>query len=841
MRSALLLGLCLLSAAVRAERAAVAKEDVAGKIFVHCNPWFPIDVVGVHSPGGPDVPWEHYRGTNSWGRCMEVLQSYGVDGIMLEINEPTASIPVFRKLLDSAPDGFQLMMHFAFISKKVEDTVRNVRSVLAPYMRDLAESPHVLRIGGRPVMFLYSIRSKPLSYYKDAFEGIDREVCPMTYLFCYSDLWMKSGWDAGKFETLVRDALAVFDGASTYSFSYEGIGVQRTMAGVLSRVMREHPGKVFFGGAFTTWTQPFVQAGLEVHLSRDWRASVDLWMDRSTGADAIELTNLFDHYEQSLVYPSYEREDLLLRYLQYAASRWRGSAFKKEKEPELVLCSQVCAQIGWTELEYEVLGFPVDAAAKGVQVGVEVCDTSGKVLRRLGPTPLDLSSFAEAHFSLPSIDFASERGLVPRLFYIWNGTERRMPFSPMTLLSPSARNYRMYWARSTRNAYELYMHDGDTEDWTLDGVHPGGTRHPTPDGQGVFASRLHFHDQDHPRRGFGRAGIRRDGLEYEFGNARGLDVMRAVTLPPPGKALHWYGIEIENKGGRRWGSLPVWETDGSRDRIVRMPVQNGSNGVVECAIEECRVPFYHWPCRRDGGKYLLDESGYMHNGCVNPVGRWAWDEINYVGYNLYHNSPISWNARHRSTFVVDGDGKGALEFGGGDYVIVKGGTAFPGASTYEISVKPAAIGERMGLLNTDIGHVLLSILPDGRVRAARRASPPEGADQFAYRWPEVLSTRRLEAGRWAHIAYVYDLKTIRLYVDGKLQGEAPSPACYADLGWESSANPNTSHECRNMLMIGAETDGTDSCAPMNRFKGRIREIRAYGRNLSPSEFLHPAQ
>ena len=838
-----LVGVSLLSMGSRAERPPVDRKAVEKKIFVHCNPWFPIDVVGKHTVGGPNVPWEHYTGGTPWKRSMEVLSGYGVNGILLEINEPTYEIPVFRKLLDGAPDGFQILMHFGFYSKTIDETVTNIRNVLRPYAKDLAGSPHILRLNGRPVLFVYCLNNgRTVDYYREVFTRIDREVCPMTYLFCYSDLWMKGGWNEAKFETLVRDYLRVFDGVSTYSFSYEDVRVQRREARVLSKVMRENPGKVFFGGAFTTWTQPFVQAGLEVHLSRNWRESVDLWMSPSVGADAIELTNLFDHFEQSLVYPCYEREDLLLRYLQYAASCWRATPFPREKEPELVLCNYETAQLGWTPLDFEILGFPIDSPVTEVEASIQICDTAGRVLKTLGPRKMDLSRFSSEWFSVPSIDFASERAVVPRLVYRWNGKDRVAPYNPMTILSPSARNYRMYWARSTRNAYERRVREGDSEDWTLDGVHPGGTRRSTADGLGVFSSRISYHLQDgNPKRGYFRSGVRRDGVEFEFTNERhfALTSTLALQLPVPGGALHWYSLEIENRHGRRWQSLPIWETDGSRDRLVTMPILNATNGIVRCEIEDCRVPFFYWPCRRDGLELLLDESGYVHNGHFSTSTSGGYNGINYIGYNLYHNSSVGHAAGFKTLFRMDADGRGAIEFGGEDFCKVAGGTAFPGASTYEISVKPKSLGTRMGLLNTSAGHVLLSILPDGRVRAARRAAPISGADQFAYRWPEVVSRRSIPPNAWTRIAVVYDLEKIALYVDGELQGTSDAPPCYVDLGWGSKSNVTTSHENHNLLMIGAETDVTDidNYKSLNRFKGRLREIRAYGRNLSPEEFL----
>ena len=70
---------------------------------------------------------------------------------------------------------------------------------------------------------------------------------------------------------------------------------------------------------------------------------------------------------------------------------------------------------------------------------------------------------------------------------------------------------------------------------------------------------------------------------------------------------------------------------------------------------------------------------------------------------------------------------GKVEFNGSnDYLIVQGGTVFPGAFTYEMSVRPAEIGREMGLLGTCNHQIHLDLLADGRVKAWR-ASPREVA------------------------------------------------------------------------------------------------------------------
>ena len=68
----------------------------------------------------------------------------------------------------------------------------------------------------------------------------------------------------------------------------------------------------------------------------------------------------------------------------------------------------------------------------------------------------------------------------------------------------------------------------------------------------------------------------------------------------------------------------------------------------------------------------------------------------------------------------------------------------------------------------------------------------------------------------------YDLRTLRLYLDGTLEDEKPSL-------------PNRGHEWINHLLLGAANKWV--WEPIQRFKGDIRDVRIYGRNLQPEEFL----
>ena len=392
----------------------------------------------------------------------------------------------------------------------------------------------------------------------------------------------------------------------------------------------------------------------------------------------------------------------------------------------------------------------------------------------------------------------------------------------MTLISPSLRSYWMYWARSTKNAL---LHNGD-EDWTMGGVHAGETFVPSSDGLASFNSHITPVWGKGDRSGYSRHGIRRDGLEWYFTiNERTyLKQYFVKTLPPGGQALHWYHIELENKKGRRWQSLPIWTADGSRAALVNIPFAKADGTIVEYPIEGARVPFWYYPCQVDAGKILLDVSGYEHHGHVNGSG-YGGGHLGYTGYNYYHNGPMADTRDDTpSKYGRDDDGTGYLRFSGNDYVMIMGGSAMPGAATYELCVRPAALGEQMGLVGSGNNQMTIEMMEDGTVTAMRRTANESAGGQAAKVKVDdkIQSTSKLQPGKWTRVAVTYDLRKMRLYIDGKLEAEKESI-------------PNFEHELFNLIVLGAANKWV--WEPVRRFKGDIRDFRVYGRNLQPTEFL----
>ena len=160
-----------------------------------------------------------------------------------------------------------------------------------------------------------------------------------------------------------------------------------------------------------------------------------------------------------------------------------------------------------------------------------------------------------------------------------------------------------------------------------------------------------------------------------------------------------------------------------------------------------------------------------------------------------------------------------------DYVIIQGGTAFPGAFTYEFRVRPQELGRReQGLVGTGNNQLAVTLMKTGRLRVSRRsANESAGGERPKTTFENAFdSTVKLETGKWARIAVVYDLRKLTLYVNGEAAGSCES-------------KPMHGHEWLNHVILGARCGWVWN--PYDNFKGDMAMIRISGRNLAPGEFL----
>ena len=218
--------------------------------------------------------------------------------------------------------------------------------------------------------------------------------------------------------------------------------------------------------------------------------------------------------------------------------------------------------------------------------------------------------------------------------------------------------------------------------------------------------------------------------------------------------------------------------------------------------------------------FLPDCSGYDHRGMLSAI-RASWSKYRMRGYRHEYCDGIPPSVQPDAPeFRKEKEGPGFLHFDADrkTCVFIDGGTAFPCSFTCELSVRPDKSDRLQGLLSTANGQYNLALTPDGKVRAWRVIRKKERNDVSA----ELFSKAPLKSGQWSRIALVYDLRELSLYVNGEAQGKASSP-------------PDPRHQWMNFVIIGALC--ISPWNPVEFFSGDIRQIRLYGRNLAPSEFL----
>lgn len=94
------------------------------------------------------------------------------------------------------------------------------------------------------------------------------------------------------------------------------------------------------------------------------------------------------------------------------------------------------------------------------------------------------------------------------------------------------------------------------------------------------------------------------------------------------------------------------------------------------------------------------------------------------------------------------------------------------------------------------------------------------------------STERIPRGQWVHLAGSFDGSTMRVYVDGRLQGvvlTGISQPLYDPV------------EVDEPLRIGAKWSPTQNPSPMNWWQGALDEVRLYRRALANWEIKRLAQ
>lgn len=448
------------------------KTPYKGTIWTQVNPWWHPSKQRMDDSGGPNYARMNHT-SKQWGSSMTDSYRYGKLNWQVELHAPAPGFANGMKDMMKQAKEFGVDTKFSIflvyygkkdLQKEIEKTILQLDMLKDEFKKD----PAIFKVNGAPVISVYTP-----GYFTPEEWG---KLIPAVEAKCGKFIWLMNTCrnpaqdsDAVKGAEWVRKYLPYFDGVSQYG-NYSSTSQAAHYEWLAKILHEEYPQKILELSCQNTYSNHFHFGGAPTKLSEKWRKSFDTTL--AAKPDSIVMTNFFDHYENSLILPCYEREDFLLRYAQKRIAEWRGETFPAEKSPELVLTNYTNIFLGRQKLDFEVIGFPIDSRHKKVTLLLDLCDTAGKVLYTFPAQEMDLTDLSVAEFSVPSEQFHSERGIVPRLRYKWVGREYSMNYNPMTLVSPSIRSYWMFWARSTKNALLCNVVDSD---WKIDETKQGGT------------------------------------------------------------------------------------------------------------------------------------------------------------------------------------------------------------------------------------------------------------------------------------------------------------------------------------------------------------------------------
>ena len=793
-------------AALEDTRPPFDKSAYRGTAWSQANPWWLPNRSRTYAGGGPDFAWHKYSddGVEMWRQVALRCKPYGLTGLQGEVLAPSGYENIWRNMLlgfEKAGNGFMLEP-FITGAKGGEE----VEKVVEGLMPELKQHSNVLRLDDAPVVILYSPGGEPKQW-QETIAAIESKHGRM--------IWLMDAAHASADK--IRRFMPVFDGVSMYAnWSEEG---QRKLYGEIGPVMRtEFPHKIFEGGVHTTYMVHFHYGGVAPKLTEKFRNSWDIALEAKP--DSVAITNFFDCYENSRILPSYEMDDILLRISQDRLARWREQSPPASDEPDLYVANYTNVILG-QDMDFEVIGFPLKGENKTVAVKLDICDSAEKVLHSFPEREMVLDAMKVETFSLPSEGFCEHLCVHPRVQYTRGGQTLDSYLLPQTNLVTSLRPHMLFWCRALNHVIRI----DTSREWTMNAAGPGEPLAWPKDAVGLIRSHAFSQGMRGVKnRGGGWVRVLRNGREIESFAKWDLRFLWPVRLPDPVGALDWYNLELES-AECKYLSPPIWVGGAMRPGEVDLPIRTSVGEVSSVRVDAARVPYFMYECDTDTGALLMDSSGYEHHGYLGGKG-YGGGHLAYTAYRHEHKGLLSQTHEGYPKWAKDADGTGHLTFDGVSYVMIQGGTAFPYASTYELFVRPDKLGQRMGILGAANAQVNIYLTRDGHIEASRLgavegegAATPNDAPKTT---AKVLSQSTVPTDRWTHIAVVYDLKTLSLYLDGKLQGQAPLA-------------PSPSAEWINAVVVGG------TCAfpykPRDFFIGDIRRLRIYGRNLAPVEFL----
>ena len=792
--------------------------------WTQANPWFLPDRLSTEGAckGGPDYAWHRYSQDHvqMWKKVAGIIKPYGMTGIQFELNSLLDGKLIFQEVmlralegLKQAGNGVKLMVKWTGHKTTPEKQIKQFDNLFRELWKTMKTHPNYYRLNGAPVLVVYSSNYVTAERWKKMIDLVEKKYGKIIILANAFKPKLK------KSPEIFRKYMQVFDGMTVYANWTSG--EQKRFYDMISDIMHnEFPQKIFEISVHNTYTVHYRHSGQFPELNEKY---LDSWQDTlSRKPDSLTLTNFFDIYENSRIIPSYELDDIILRTAQFYLEKWRDEKVTQRDKIDIYVSNFTNVLLG-KKAKFEVISFPVKNSAENIKITLQLCNAAGKILHEFPSQTFSSRKFKRLVFTVPTTRFIDELALLPRLKVLSGSYRRTTELFPPTMLAVGMRPHVLWWSRSLKNMNNL---SSDSRQWLLNNLPAGSVLKYPEDSLAVIRAKLTSNKNVSPSNHYGSLlRIMRNGVEIKRIKRSIFDMSESLELPNPLSSLDWYSLEIVDASERRYLSAPIWVSGKRFGKKVKVPIlDNDIRKIV--TVNADRVPFFHYPCKMDNGPILLDRSGYRHNGYLGAKG-YSGGHLKRTAYHFEQVGGLKFLKNESAPkFFKEGKG-GFYRFSGKEHIAIQGGTAFPYSATYEIAIRPRRTGRKMTLLASMNDQVKISLAPDGKVIVLRSMKK-----NGKWKKPFFESKSPVEFDSWNRIAVVYDLKQMSLYIDGQFQGSMLVPPIIK--ATEKDKLP--AHEAMNSIFIGsAIKNWYHPDAP--HFEGDIKEIRIYGRNLSPAEFL----
>ncbi len=707
-------------------------------------------------------------------RQIESALAYGVDGFCVDVVNPKSWTPTLSRFFRDA-EGTRFKVALCIDRLSYDNDV--LLAALDSFIRRYQDHPNACRIDGKMVIFVYNLGGKAPGEWLAVREELRKRGLDACYIG--QPMHETSMWDD---PVRLEQALRCFDGL--YDFGCNGFTpeeMKQRLANGRAAIAAKKPGALLVGGIAvgylgqgSAYYRPYRNSGT---LRHNWEAAL------AGRADWVCLTTWNDYVENTQFEPSVVNRDNLLMINREFLDLWRGTV-PPDRPPRVIYSYHEETVVG-DDLTVEVLNFRYTSPAS--RAWVRLIGLAGEVLHEFAPVELAADRMGIATLRLNHDVLKDWKYLrVQAAVTAGDGRPEYRELYPIVRRFgrvESVRTVRVRQDDLTAPAVSLRIEAGK-EGAPVAKVRISGW---------TFAGKLEL-----LRNGWPVA-------EREISHFKAPAWNGEIPLPEMMRSPEdGYLVRLTDVSGRIGFSNPAVHRRAGMEAKSRQPViVTGSDfdenwPLWQERISRLRHPeirrieateadlfAFSYPFNREEAGLLVSDSG--------------WAVPARLGRRERRETEPQW-------VETDGPGGGrrtVLSFDGGVNVVAVAVRSMPyGVFTLEMWVRPEAKGADM-VLFYDRADLCFKL--DAALRPVLRR-----------RKTEVTADRPVEAGKWSHLAAVYDGRTLAIYRDGRR---------VAGTAAETFSNPVNSVPCiGNTLELNAG------------FRGEMAGFRLESAVRAPEEF-----